>query len=484
MKLVPLFGSGLESYSPVVTSQRRVNCFYDVREDQDKQSVIIRGTPGSLIWQTLNTSPVRGWHVVDRVLYVVAGHTVFSISTSGIVTSLGSILTSSGLVSMDDNGVQVMIVDGTAGYICTIATGVVAQITDANFQNGARTVAFINGSFIVERPSSRQYYVSDLYDGFSWSFNAGAPVFGTKENNADQLLAVHVFGGILILMGTLTTEFWQDIGASPLPYARINGATQNWGLAAINSVVKLNNVLMFLGQSLYGGIKVFALSGYAPTPVSNSDVETLISSFGDISDAVALGYSADGHLFYQLTFPTADRTLLYDTTTNFWYEAQSGTLDYGRHFGNTGIAFNNLSLMADSTTGNIYKLDSSTYTDNGDPIKRVVTTRHVNFDGNEYGISELYLDMETGVGTVSGQGSDPEIMLDVSKDGGRTYPIQRTAKIGALGVYNRGRVIWRRLGASTDFVFRFSMTDPVKFTIISGSLEVRHSTQAQRGSEY
>ena len=484
MKSVPLFGSGLLSYSPVVTAQRRVNCFYDVRTDQDKANVIIRGTPGSTLWITLPKSPVRGWRVVNDTLYVVAGNGFYKVDTSGVVTYLGAPSGSADYVTISDNAVQIIIVDGdTDSYIYTIATGVFSPITDVNFPNGCRTVDFLDGSFIAERPDSRQFYISNLYDGFDWTPNSGAPVYGTKENNADNLLAVSVFNGVLILFGTLTTEFWQDIGASPLPYARINGATQNWGLAAIRSRVKLNNMLVFIGQSLYGGIQVFSLNGYTPVRVSTPDLETLMTSFGMVSDATAHGYTVDGHIFYQVTFPSADRTFLYDTTTNFWYEAQSGVTEYARHFAEYGIAFNNINLVCDKTTGNIYFLDPTVYTDNGDTIKRMVSTRHVHFDGNEYGASELWLDIETGVGEISGQGYDPTIVMDVSKDNGRTFPIQRTAQMGKIGEYDLKRVIWRRLGSSKDFVFRFTVTDPVKFTIVNGSMEVRHSTQRERGTE-
>lgn len=474
MKPVPLFGDGIQSYSQVVTAQRRLNCFYDPRPDQDKTQAVLRGTPGTLIWATLPVSPIRGWHIVNSTFYAVAGANLYSVSSVGAYTYLGSIPVGTGLVSMADNGVQLIIVDGTGGYTFTIAGSVFATIVDGNFPNGATTVAFLNGRFYVNKPNSRQFYVSQSYDGTLWT-----PVaFATKENSSDLLFAVDVLNGMLILWGVNTTEFWQDVGAANVPVQRINGSTQTWGLAAVFSRAYLNNTEVFLGQNSQGSVQVMMLSGYVPVRVSTTDIENIINSFSTFSDAVALTYMLDGHPMYQLTFPTGGRSFLFDALTNLWSEVQTGLALLARHYGNLGIVFNSINYISDYQSGNIYQLSATQYTDNGTPIKRQVASRHIRNAGNVFGIDELFLDMETGVGLQSGQGSDPQIMMDVSKDGGRTFGIPRMKSLGAVGQYLSPRVIWRRMGSARDFVFRFTMTDPVKFILTGGSV----TTRSQEGA--
>ncbi len=39
--------------------------------------------------------------------------------------------------------------------------------------------------------------------------------------------------------------------------------------------------------------------------------------------------------------------------------------------------------------------------------------------------------------------------------------------------------MWNRLGASRDFVFQFTMTDPILFIVIGGSVKIRQ----QEGSD-
>lgn len=465
MKVIPLFGSGVQSYSAIATAQRRLNCFYDPRTDSDKAAAFIRGTPGSVLWITLPVYPIRGWRVVNNILYVVAKNNLYKVTTAGVATYLGTLTTLAGRVEIADNGLQLAIVDGTNGYTFTIAGSTFARITDANFPNGATSIAFLDGRFIVETPNSRQFVVGQAYDGTNWT----PYTFATKENDSSLLVAVEVLNGMLVLWGANSIEFWQDVGTTPLPFARINGATQTWGLAATGSRAALNNTEVFLGQNPQGHVQVLMLNGYAPTRISTSDIEYIINSFSIFSDAVALTYMIDGHPMYQLTFPTGGRSFLYDALTGLWQEVQTGTDLIARHFGNYGIVFNLDNYISDSTTGNIYILKTEAYTDNGTPIKRQLRTRHITNGGNLFNVSELYLDIETGVGLQTGQGSDPKMMMQVSKDGGRTFGVERMVGMGKVGQYRTPRLITRRWGQARDFVWQFTVTDPVKFAIANGA---------------
>jgi len=81
-------------------------------------------------------------------------------------------------------------------------------------------------------------------------------------------------------------------------------------------------------------------------------------------------------------------------------------------------------------------------------------------------IDEAYVDMETGVGLVSGQGSSPQVQLAVSKDNGRTFGTPRMTTLGLQSQYLT-RAIWRRWGSARVFVFKLDVTDPVKFAVTS-----------------
>jgi hypothetical protein len=89
------------------------------------------------------------------------------------------------------------------------------------------------------------------------------------------------------------------------------------------------------------------LNGVVPTPISDTDIEAVINSFNVVNDCIAYAFDQAGHQMLVLTFPTANRTLLYDGTTQIWSEFQSGTAEYSRHIGSLGVNFNFSNYVSD-----------------------------------------------------------------------------------------------------------------------------------------
>lgn len=474
MKKIPLFGAGTAGKSFVVTSQRRLNCYYEIRVDGDKSNIVIFGTPGTTLTNSALSNVIRGFWVMGSFLYVVSGGTLYQFDANFNLTTIGTLNTTAGIVSMVDNGTQLMIVDGTNGYIYNQATTTwVGKITSGNFPNGATTVTFDNGFFIVNKPGTGQFWKSASYDGTTWN----ALDFATLAATPNNLIAVDDDHGYLILWGQRSIELWQNNGAASFPYAPIRSVAQEFGLAALWSRAKVNNTMIFLAQNPQGQVQVMMFGGTAPTDISSPDITNIINSFAVVSDAVALSYVVDGHQMYQLNFPNAGRSFLYDCSTQMWSELQTGTALSGIHIARQAVNFNQTVYACDGTTGNIYKLDPNSNTDNGMPIRRLTQTRHVIEDMNVIGVDEIFFDMETGVGLQSGQGSNPQIMLQVSKDGGRTFGTESLMPLGKVGQYKGPRVTKRRLGAGRDIVLRIAMTDPVKFVITSGYASLRERKQ-------
>lgn len=466
MKPVVLFGEGIRSISDIVTRQRRVNCFYIQRKDSDRSDVIVLGSPGSFSAFSLLDSPIRGYHVAGTSLYVVAGTSLYEISIGGVISLRGSLPTVSQLVSMADNGIDMITVDGVSGYVMNLTTKAVTTITDVNFPFGCTTIGYINERYVAETPNSRIFTCSSQLNGAIWT----PYLFATKEDYSDSIQAVNVFNGLIILWGTTQSiEFWQDAGLFPLPYQKVVGATQTWGLAAKYSRTVLGNTMAFLGKSPDGGVQVLRLNGVTPVRISTDDVENEIRKFAVYSDAISLTYTVNGHSFLQITFPSAARTFLYDSNTNIWSEAQTGLGVTGRHYANLGVSFNGKNYFSDTTTGTVYQFDLDTYSDNGVSILREICTRHVRNAGNELSLQDLYLDMEVGVGNSASL--NPQMSLSVSKDGGKNFGPEKIRSLGAVGQYLK-RVYFSRLGSGKDFVFRIRMTDPVKFVLASGSATV------------
>ncbi len=69
-------------------------------------------------------------------------------------------------------------------------------------------------------------------------------------------------------------------------------------------------------------------------------------------------------------------------------------------------------------------------------------------------------------------GANPQLMLRVSRDGGKTYPLERWSDTGRIGEWNT-RVFWQMLGQSRNFSPQFIATDPVPFAITDCLIDVQ-----------
>ena len=474
LKEMTIWGTGLRTKSAAVASEDRINCYYDVRKSPDGAKIVVRGTPGSYTWVSLPQSPLRGLHTVNSILYAVAGNGVYSITSTGAITHLGTVGTSVNRVGLADNAVQVIIVDGARGYILTIATGVVSQITDGNFPNGCTTVAFLKSVFIVEAPNSRQFYVSGLLDGTLWTYLGALPIYATKEQSSDLIYAVYAFNSVLFLFGTATTELWQDAGLSPEPFQLITGGVQPYGLAARASIAEVGPNIMYLVSGNEGGYAVMSSNGGTPVRISTPDCEDLLMGWAvsaTLGDAIGLSYTVNGHDMYMLTFPTANRSIFYDTVTAMWNFAQTG-IDIGRHYAEYSAIYDKKVIFSDSVSSSLYVMSQSAYSDDAHPILRQVTSKHIRSSGNMFSIAEIDLIVDTGEVPLS---SDYHISMSISRDQGNTFGSPRAKSVGLVGQYATPRVRWARLGKSKDFVLRFTATDPVPFVIAGAELNIAAS---------
>lgn len=457
-----LFGAGIKSRSEIMTAQRRVNVYYEEAKDEDRGSRInILGTAGRELFAALGDAPARLLYEKDDSLYVVQGGTFKEIDNAGSVTTRGTLITTTGRCYADDNGTQIMVSDGLNGYIYTIASQTFAQITDGDFP-GALNVTWQDGFFIVPKPDSGRWYISATYDGTVWN----SLDFKNAESQPDNNVFACSYYGTLMVFGTLTTEFYSNAGGQGVPFTRIQGATLQWGLAAKNSLCPFQDSVVGLFRNELGQPQVARISGHRADPISNPDLDSIIRKYA-YGDATALSYMYGGHPFYQINFTASGASWLYDGNTGVWSQLESNG---GRDRGELHVVFLTRNIVSDYENGNLYRLEPEIYTDNGDAIRRLLVSKHITNGGNPLTVDELRLFFETGKALPTGQGSDPQIMLRVSKDGGRTYGPERRKSLGALGKY-RQPVSFQKFGQAEDFVFEISMTDPVKFMLVGEAIE-------------
>jgi hypothetical protein len=333
---------------------------------------------------------------------------------------------------------------------------------------GALTVTWQDSYFIVNPPNSQRFYVSAQNDGLNWD----ALDFASAESNPDNIVAVSSDNSTLYLFGSVSTEFWSNTGNADFPFSRISGGAIEWGCAAVNTIVKYDNSLAFLAKNRMGQVIIARMNGYLPKRISTPELEYIINNYSAVADATAYSYMLGGHPMLQINFPTGGQSWLYDGLSDCWSQLQSYNIT--RHLGEISTNYLDKIIVSDYANGNLYRMNPLSFTDNGNPIAMELISRHIAQDDNRITIDKLQLDMETGVGLANGQGSNPEIMLSISKDGGHEYGTEQWATFGKIGKY-KTRAIWRRLGQARDWTFKWRITDPVKRVIFGSSIDMRIS---------
>ena len=480
---IPLASATYEGRYRSLSAQKRINWIVEVDRTPERSPVAVAPRPGLKLWkESLGSQSIRGLHTIQQgasagaALYVVMGSTLYSIDQEKTATSLGTLNSGSDAVTMEDNGVDLVISDGqyqsstAETYVYETDTSTFKKLndsTDAGYDSAAPRsshAVFLDSYILLNSINTGEFYISASDDASSWD-----GTYATAESNPDNLIAMAALRGELWLFGELGTEVWANEAAAGMPFSPIRGASIEYGCSAPRSVAKAEGRLLWLAKNRQGQHRVVMTEGYQALPISDAKLEYHLGTYATFTDAVGFTFFLEGHTFYVLSFPTANATWVYDLATGFWGEWQTAS---GRWLaGCYAFAFNK-HLVGDYQTGNIYELDLQTYTDNTTAITRTLTTPHLTNDRGYLFCDYLEAEFEPGIGAPTGQGSDPQAMLRVSRDGAMTWGNEHWRSVGAQGNYLT-RARWPKLGRSRDFVFELTVSDPVKWVLLGLTAKIR-----------
>jgi hypothetical protein len=411
---------------------------------------------------TVAAGVVTGLTTVSNGVYTVVPGTPSTTTTSGNGTGLTLTLTFG--TGTGGTGSYVVSTSQTVASTTLYALNFsVMPANDGPFQ-GADVVDVVDNYFVYNRPGTQQWGSSAPLSPISPSLS-----FSSKDGAPDDLVSMIVDHREVYLLGESSSEVWVDSGLFPFAFQRIPGTSTQHGIAAKFSVARLGNSFAYLSKNIRGDGQVMIMNGYTPTRISTHAVEYSIEG-GFISDARAWTYLIEGHEVYVVSFPTLDLTWAYDIASGMWHKwlwVDSQNV-FHRHRGNCHSHFQGANLVGDHTNGQIYMLDSSNYTDDGNEIRRVRRAPHLISDYQRQYFHEFQIHFQPGVGLPDG--SAPQAMCRWSDDGGSTWSNEHWSSIGVQGAY-KNRAIWRRLGQSRDRIFEVVVTDPINAVITAANLK-------------
>ena len=469
----PLIGSSYTSQSINVECQKSVNFYPELVESQRGKNIIaLYPTPGTLTFSTLSGNSVRAlqsltYGATERV-FAVSGTDFVEIMSDGSTTVRGAVADDGLPASIAASQNQFVIVSGGVAYSFDLATNTFAPI--AGMLGTPFQAAFIDGYFIVLLADSKQFQISDLLDATSWD-GLDTTIVSVFSNNVVSMLASH---RELWLHGVNASQVYYDSGNPDFPFDVTPPGFIEQGCIASWATVKMQESVCWLGGSARGYAVAYRSQGYIPTRISNHAAEYHWSQYATVADARAYAYDDQGHFFWVIYFPTGDATWVYDGATGEWHERgfwlTAGNRYEAHHSQCHAYAFGK-HLVGDWKSGNVYEMSIDIYDDDGSELRRLRRAPHISKEQQWMFYHMLQLDFEVGLGNVPpASGSDPQVVLRWSDDGGKTWSNDHFQSAGKVGEY-KYRVIWRRLGRSRDRVFEFTVSDPIPWRLAAAYLQ-------------
>lgn len=487
-------GPSYQSRSRTVSGDLCKNLYVEsVESGTGKGKYALYGRPGNSLFSSVNAGGGgQGILEAQGRCFAVAGGNAYEILSNGTASVIGTVGTVD-TVSMAANASQLVVTSASGGGWIAPLDNLAAwqQITSypggSGFPINCDSITYQDTYFIATAGGTQEFFISAPDDGTTWS-----PLdFASKEGFGDLIMGVQMVRRQLWVYGTETAEIWWNSGNANFPFQPIQGALVQVGLGAVRSMAIVGNGLFWLGQNSRGKAVAFAEQNFAPIRVSNHAVEATWNRYPTVSDAVGYGYEEDGHTWYVLSFPSANKglgaTWVLDTKTGFWTEwdwwsLTTGTAQaalarfhcfcFGQH------------LTLDWSVGNVWSQNLETYTDpdfsnpaNTGVVRRLRRSPHVDKAMHRVRHARMQLDVELGDVPL---GITPIYSMRFSDDGGFRFGNEYIRPIGTTGQYQgTNQVIWRQLGSARDRVYEISSTSPVAHSWCAMYLEDEDSTEKQ-----
>lgn len=418
----------------------------------------VRARPGLNSLGTVGSSASRGVHFKDGLFggsaLFVQGTAVYKVTDAGAGTLLSGSLLGTSLVDIAswlnaDEQSEAWVATGSALYV---VNGTNNTVTRSDFPSsggaGATSVCTLRSFlFAVEAATDKVYY--RLPNATTWN----ALQFASAEYSPDPIVAVRAVGELLALLGSASFEAWTVASGTPAPFG---GIAFNIGCRSRDAAVVCGDALVFVDH--HGIVRRW--EGGELVPIGDEALAEQIVAVPEDSLS-AWCFSSEGHEFYVLHLGDAE-TWVHDLhgPPKRWAKWESPDLSYWR--ARMGANVGDTVLAADAINATVWAVDPDERYD-GDVVFPWEGSALIPAAERPQPVSNLVFDMEVGDAPLSGQGSDPTLLLRWSDNGGKTFNEWKSVSMPATGYYNRlpRKNACGTIPANRDRIIRYRVSDPI-----------------------
>lgn len=399
----------------------------------------------------------------NRQIYIIvsAGKTFKVINKTGTFVDItGDLLNKDVRPTFTDNGDTLVIANG-GRMVFTDGTTPTTFIADTDAPTEVTHVAFLDQFILANEVGTGRFHFADFVTAPTTWF--AIDVF-TAEAEPDNIIALYVNKRVIHLFGTESTEFWFDDGISP--FSRLQGTTIQRGAMSPYTTVNVNETLYFFDDRR----RLTRLQGQTPE-IINTSFDKTIQNFEIVNDVIADYITPDGKNWVLFTFPTENRTLMYDLALNYWAEwtNHDNATQTKRRFVGNAYAYArgfNQHIFGSFKSDKILEMKNTFYNDAGEQIRFEKTTGWLDHGvpDNKKRSYKLTMRLKTGVGIGLGGNTEPFARFRWRDGGDTVYKNFRKIGLNILG-QREFKITIRNLGAYYARQWNMQMFEDVPFVI-------------------
>lgn len=307
-------------------NQQCVNAFVEPTPREGKTQMPVYGIPGLTLFARFGPGPIRGLHVFDTqdLLMAISGNQLWSVSITGTTTLIGT-TTLGGFVQMADNGQQLVMVDGSVGWIyqpgglnqvttATVnagATSIPANITGTITSGDTLVIALDNGATFTTTAAGT-YTASDTAIGITSALPSTVTAGGIiidPVNVLGQILApayqpaatVQYFDGYFVFEAAETRQFFISAINDGTQYSGLDFATATAASDIVKGVVVYHEQLLIFCRT---HTEVWWDTGNLSFPFQRYDAALIARGcsgpYGTVSEDNTVFWMGDDGIFYRL----------------------------------------------------------------------------------------------------------------------------------------------------------------------------------------
>lgn len=448
MPVIPL---PIESYTDTAPDNTNTRCInvYAIRSPQGAISPFyLESAAGLKPRFDIGTGPIRAHEIFEDNLYVATGTRIFKIKPDQTTTDWGAI-SNGGNMPMAV-GFNFILAVGEAGSVFLIDDDGVTPVSTPFL---VEDVEYFQGVFVFLRkdaPLPGEYFTSKITPDVGQKISFDVFDFANAETESDKAVAVVRKNDLLWIIGDRTVEVF-GFGTG-IPFPPVGGVFFDVGCVARNTVSKSVSNVYWLGSD-----NTIRENGQR---VSTLAVERAIDQATDLNSSFSFSFKELGKEFVAFTFGLS-ATWVFDVTERIWHERKTYLRDEWQ--ARTGIRFAGVQLIGDGLSGKLFELDVDTQDYDGSPRICTIQTPYVHAEGQSVRLGPLEIKINGGAGTIAVP--DPQMIIEYSKDGGRTFSNEIFRDMGSRGIFRKPIKV-NRLGRGEDVLIRLTVSDPVKFQLI------------------